>query len=236
MNQTGINIETFGYIKKEESLVTVESNIIPNTLVLESLQQFPGYHGNIPDKSQPHSLFLITTKDHSFEEIARITKKICESIKYNFNASQGYIHFKSETLSCIRIKYLKSFTFVPELQNFYKEAGIKFTKQKHIDASAIIVINKTFLISEQEDVFYKDLEEESKCYFELPEHLSWEQFKKYTETIKYNINNNNFDAAQGAFFRKKEIKDIVRIYDQEKNPERIKELHTAYLEEIRKNL
>ncbi|OFX85884.1 MAG: hypothetical protein A2W99_17270 [Bacteroidetes bacterium GWF2_33_16] len=235
MNQVETNIETFGYIKKEESLVTVKNNIIPHTLVLESLQPFPGYHGDLPDKSQPRSLFLITSKDYSFEEIARKTQKICDSIKYNFNASQGYLHFKSETLSCIRIKYLRSFTFIPELQNFYKDADIKFAKQRQINDSAIIIINKNFYVTEKEEGIYKDMNEESKCYFELPENLSWEQFKKYTETIKYNIDNNNFDAAQGAFYREKGIKDIVRIYDQEKNPERIKNLQKAYLEEIRKN-
>jgi virulence-associated protein VapD len=235
MNQPDINIETFGYIKKEESLVTVENNIIPNTLVLESLQPFPGYHGNFPDKSQPRSLFLITTKDYSFEEVARITKNICESIKFNFNASQGHIYFKSETLPCIRIKYLRSFTFIPELQNYYKDADIKFAKQRQINDSALIVINKSFFVADKGDGLYKDLDDESKCYFELPAFLSWDQFKKYTENIKYNIDNINFDAAQGVFFRKTGIKEIVRIFDQEKTPERIMLLHKAYLEEIRKN-
>ncbi len=235
MNHSEIKIETFGYIKKEESLVTVESNIIPNTLVLESRQPFPGYHGNFPDKSQPQSLFLITTKDYSFEEVARITKNMCESIKFNFNASQGHLHFKSETLPCIRIKYLRSFTFIPELQTLFKDAGIKFAKQTHINSSAIIVINKSFFISDKGDGLYKDLKEESKCYIELPSFLTWEQFKRYTENIKHNIDNNNFDAAQGAFYRNEGILDLVRIYDQEKNPERIKLLQRAYLEEIRKS-
>jgi len=236
MNQSEINIETFGYIKKEESLVTVDSNIISNTLVLESLQPFPGYHGNLPDKSQPHSLFLITTKDYSFEEVGRITKNICETIKFNFNASQGHIHFKSETWPCIRIKYLRSFTFIPELQTLFKDAGIKFAKQKLVNSSAIIVINKSFFVSAKEEGLYKDLREESKCYFELPVFLTWEQFKRYTENIKHNIDNNNFDAAQGVFYRNTGLIDVVRIYDQEKNPDRIKLIRKAYLEEIRKDL
>ena len=50
MNTDKTLIETFGYIKKEENLITVESNIILNTFVLESQHEFPGYHGNIPEK------------------------------------------------------------------------------------------------------------------------------------------------------------------------------------------
>jgi len=40
MCQDKILIETMGYIKKEANLSTVENNIIPNTLVLESLHRY----------------------------------------------------------------------------------------------------------------------------------------------------------------------------------------------------
>ena len=77
MDQEKNLIETFGYIKKEQNLSTVENNIIPNTLVLESIHPFKGFHGaNLPEESKPRSLFLVLSKDYSFEEIARITKKI----------------------------------------------------------------------------------------------------------------------------------------------------------------
>lgn len=235
MNQLETNLETFGYIKKEESLVTVENNIIPNTLVLESLHPFPGYLGDFPENSKPRSLFLITTNDYSYEEIARYTKNICESIKFNFNVSQGHLFFKSEVLPCIRIKYLKSFTFISELQNHFKDAGIKFAKQKAINASAMIVINKPFKIADTGDGTFKDLNDVSKYYIELPNYLQWEEFKKYTANIKQNIDNNNFDAAQGVFYRESGLIDVVRIFDQEKTPDRIKVLQKAYLDEIRKN-
>lgn len=227
-------IETLGYIKKEEKLITVDNNIILNTLVLESQQEFPGYNGNFPEKSQPRSLFLITSKEYQFEEIARITKKIKNQIKHDFNASQGNIYLKGETLPCIRIKYLQSFTFIPELQNLLKEENIKFSKKRIIDSPGIIVINKIFFVRERAEGIYHDLEEESKCYLELPVKLTWDRFKEYTFFIKNNIDNNNFDAAQGAFYRKSGIIDVVRIYDQDKNVERMKTLRKLYLEEIDK--
>ena len=110
MCQEQILVETIGYIKKEQNLTTVENNIIPNTFVLESIHPFPGYHGaNLPEKSKPRSLFLVVTKEHTFEEIARITKKIKQDFKYDFDASLGHIYFKTTSYTCIRIKYLKSF-------------------------------------------------------------------------------------------------------------------------------
>ena len=236
MNQENTIIETIGYIKKEESLVTVENNILSNTLVLESLHPFPGYHGNLPNKSRPNSLFLVTSKDYSFEEIARVTNKIKETFKNEFDAKQGHIHFKAETLSCIRINRLKSFAFISELQNLFANFDIKLAKQKSINSDGIIVINKHFFINEYEKGIYRDLVNESQSYFEIPTKLSWETFKDYTVNIKYNIDNNNFDAAQGAFYRKTGIVDLVRIYEEEKSSiERIKTIQRAYLEEIRKN-
>ncbi len=228
-------IETVGYIKKEQNLTTVENNIIPHTLVLESLHPFPGYHGtNLPDKSKPRSLFLILTKEHSFEDIARITKQIKQNFRYDFNASAGHIHFKTTSYPCIRIKYLKSFTFLPELQGLYQEHGIKFAKQKMIDSQGLIVINKNFYVDELEEGIYNDLEEDSKFYIDLPKDLPWDVFKEFTLSIKNNVDNSDFDAAQGIFYRKEGIVEVVRLYICEGQLDKIKTIRRLYIDLIEK--
>jgi hypothetical protein len=235
MCQDRILIETVGYIKKEENLTTVENNVIPHTLVLESLQPFPGYHGkNLPDKSRPRSLFLIVAKEYSFEKIARITKKIKQNFQYDFNASVGHIYFKTTSDPCIRIKYLKSFTFLPELQGLFQDEGIKFAKHKSIDSKGLIVINKQFYVDEIEEGLYNDLEEDSKFYIELPRDLPWDVFKEYTLSIKNNIDNSNFDAAQGVFYRKTGIVEVVRLYTSEGETDKIKTIRKLYIDKIKK--
>ena len=237
MCKDNICIETMGYIKKQVNLTTVENNIIPNTLVLESLHPFPGYHGeNLPEKSCPRSLFLIVEKDYSWEEIGRIANKIRQEFKYDFNISHGNIYFKNTTYACIRIKYLKSFTFIPDLQNLLKEQNVKFLKKKAINESGLIVIHKHFYVEEIGDNIYSDLDEEVKYYMELPVALPWETFKDFTIAVKNNIVNNNFDVAQGVFYRKKGIVDVIRIYDCEAGLERFKMIRNKYLDEIRKKL
>lgn len=237
MNQDKTLIETTGYIKKEQTLTTVENNIIPNTFVLESLHPFPGYHGeNLPDKSAPRSLFLIVSKDYTFEEVARVTKKIKQNFKYDFNASVGHIYFKTSMYTCIRIKYLRSFTFLPELQGLYQDYGIKFAKQKMINNKGLIVIQKNFFVDEIEEGIYNDIEEDSKFYIELSEDLSWEKFKDYTTHIKNNIDNSDFVAAQGVFYRKKGIVEVVRIYICEGQMDKIRSIRKLYNELIQKNI
>lgn len=228
-------IETAGYIKKEQKLTTVENNIIPNSFVLESQHPFPGYHGaNLPEKIKPGSLFFILAKDYTFEEVARITKQIKKSFQHDFNASEGNIYFKTSSYPCIRVKYLKSFTFVPELQNLYKEHGIKFARQKMIDSSGLIVINKTFYVHEMESGLYHDLEEESKFYIEIPKDIPWDVFKEFTIYIKNNVDNSNFDAAQGVFYRKSGIVEVIRLYICEGEMEKLKAIKKLYTDLIKK--
>lgn len=235
MCQDKLLIETIGYIKKEENLVTVENNVIPHTLVLESSHPFPGYHGkNLPEKSCPRSLFLIVNKDYSFEQIARVTKKIKQGFKYDFNASQGNIYLKSSSYPCIRIKYLESFTFLPELQYKFLDEGIKFAKHRSFDSSSLIIINKHFYIEEIEEGIYNDMLENSKFYIELPVGLKWDEFKEITHNIKNNIDNSNFDAAQGVFYRKEGIIDVVRLYICEGEIDRVKLIQKMYIDQIKK--
>ncbi len=235
MCQDKVLIETIGYIKKEATLSTVENNIIPNTFVLESLHPFPGYHGeNLPEKSRPRSLFLIISKGPSFKDIARITKKIKKDFKYDFNASVGNIFFKTTSYDCIRIKYLESFTFLPELQALFQNEGVKFAKQKLLNSRGLIIINKSFYIEELQESIYNDLEENSKFYIELPVDLKWDDFKEFTASIKNNIDNSNFAAAQGVFYRKHGIIEVVRLYICKGERDKLEIIQKMYIEHIKK--
>ncbi len=235
MSQDNLLIETSGYIKKEVKLTSVESNIIPNTFVLESLHPFPGYHGeNLPEKSTPRSLFLVLAKEYPYEQVARITRQIKRNFNYDFNASEGHVYTKSAAYPCIRIKYLKSFTFLPELMILYQESGIKFAKQKLLETNGLIVINKSFFIEEIEEGIFHDNEEKSKFYVELPVDLPWDVFADYTKTIKNNIDNSNFDAAEGVFYRKKGIVEVLRLYIGEGEFEKVKQIQKMYIDLINK--
>ncbi|MEF8844875.1 MAG: hypothetical protein V5A59_05325 [Bacteroidales bacterium] len=235
MKPPGRIIEVTGYIKKRETLTSIESNIAPHTCVLESLDPFPGYHGkNLPDESEPRSLFLLVRNNYSFEDIARISKKIAENCEYDFNASIGYIYIQPYKYNCIRIKYLTSFTFLPELQDMFIQEGVKFSRYKAIEDKAIIVVNKNFLVEEQEEGIYRDLEAKSKYYIGLPEKLDWETFSNFTFHIKNNLIDNNFDAALGVFYRITGITDMVRVYDRDNSIEKMRNLKSRYEEEVRK--
>lgn len=230
-------IEVCGYVIKEETLATLENNILPHSWVLESLRPFPGYHGeNLPDTSDPRSLFLMVHNGYTFEELARMVQTIYQRCTYTFNACEGTIYFHPYTYHCIRLKYLSSFEFIPQLQEFFEQQGVKFMKKRDVEQEGIIQIHKNFLVQEeQESGIYRDIYNPVKSYIELPEKVEWSDFKRYTHHIKNNLIDNNFDAALGVFFRKKGIVDVVRIYDSDQSLEKLQTLKAYYQEEIRKS-
>ena len=230
-------VEVCGYIKKQETLATIDNNILPNSWVLESLHPFPGYHGkNLPDEANPRSLFLMVNNGYTFEEVARISREIHKNFPHSFNATEGTIYFKPYTYPCIRLKYLSSFKYIPQLQEFFEQHGVKFMKKREMKKEALIQINKNFLVEEeQESGVYRDMNNRVKCYVEIPQKVEWEDFKQYTRNIKNNLVDNNFDAALGVFYRKKGIVDVVRIYEQDRSLEKLQILKQYYEEEIRKS-
>ena len=233
MNGSNQFIEVTGYIQKEETLTPVGDNIVTNTSVLESLHPFPGYYGdNHPDKSQPRSIFILLNEHYSFEEIARKTKRIKQRFQYDFNASEGTIFISPYEYNCLRIKYLQSFTNLPELQKEYMSEHIKFHKAKDIRQKAIIRLNKVFRIYESNGGIYKDADDPYKCYLEIPEKLPWENFVRITHNIKNNLVDNMFDAALGVLYRSQELVDVIRIYDRDKDDLKMQKLKRMYLEEI----
>ena len=140
-------IETFGSIAKEENLSTVNDGILPNTLVLESAEPFPGYHGtNLPMEAKPNWLFFVTNRELSLEKVIRSTKEVKPLFQYDFDASVGNICVNNHTYHSIRIRGLKSFDDIKVLQGLYLDKDISFLKKKSINNRGVIQIKKIFNI------------------------------------------------------------------------------------------
>jgi hypothetical protein len=223
-------IESIGYIVKVEILTTVKFNILKNTLVLESLEPFPGYHGNHPPLSfKPRILYLVTQEEHTFEEIAIKSKDIFRFFKHRFDGTPAEINIFNQTYHAIRIRFLESFELIPELQMYYQDMGIRFLKTRQIESPATIKVHRYYLVEEIEEGIYRDLTEAEQYYVEVPKRLIWKAFEGITMTVKNNLDNNNFDAALGLMYRYNGPVDLVRIWDKNNSPERSRIIRNKYL-------
>jgi hypothetical protein len=231
-------IETLGYILKEENLVSIQNNIIPDTLILEAKNPFPGYHGKyLPEEFKiPEFVYFVTKEKYTSEHVFRVTRNVQKYFDREINVARSELTIHNTVYPSIRIKGCKDFTRVNELISCYKSEGFRFVKSKPIDATGLIKVQKTFSLVEKEKGIYFDKEESKNYYIEVPYYLNFEQFRKITTNIKNNIENSNFDAAQAMIYRKHGVVDLVRIFEINTNLERLKELQYKYENEIHKLL
>ena len=227
-------IDTFGHITKVEKLHTLATPILENTFVLENFEPFPGYHGaNLPSGFDPYHLFLVTRNYFNYEEVSRISMRIHRNCNVSFGARPAELFIFNKVLPAIRIKNLKSYEAIPEIQKWFIDEGVFFMKKRKYDNMGMIKVMKHFNMSEIEEGLYKDLDNPLMFYIEMPTRLSWKLFEKATYSIKNNLDNNNFDAAQGVIYLK-DVLDVVRVYKKGMNVDFLKSLRKYYLEEIRK--
>lgn len=225
------NFYVFGSLSKEENLKNVEYNVIDNTLVLENMMSFPGYHHDVPTDPKPNFIFLVLQKEYTITDIYRATKNIRSYSQIPFDASPATISMHTEDLHCIRLRGLTTFENVIELQHCYIDEGIKMQKYKHIDIKAIIHVDKSYKLLQLENGIFKDLDDPFTYYVKIPIPLKWKLFEKFTHSVKNNIDNSNFDAALG-YFLTPELTDFVRIYAHEPSCTRLEDIQNLYLEEI----
>lgn len=231
--EKGRIIETLGGLAKEEKLKTLPDHIMPNTLVLETEEPFPGYHGaNLPTESKPISAFLITRNKYSPEKILRIAHNILKYFPHRFDAVPGKICIQNDMLQCIRIRGFSNYEQIGDLQKCFFSEGIEFAKKRNISADAVIQLKKHFTIEEVEEGIFRDLDEHSTYYFRIPKQISWQLFLKVTHSVRNNTSA-NFDGAKAAIYTR-DILDVVRIYAQGISMETLRELKSRYTQELEK--
>lgn len=209
----GHTIEVSGTLTKKESLVATNPEISNNALILETAHAFPGYNGIVPEEKVPGSLFLITKKKHSKESIIRSAKALKKSLKMDLDIVSSKITLQNNEVAAIRIKGLTNYAIVPQLIQAFYDEGYRFEKFKTIDEfSSIIQVKKEFLLDEIEEGFYKDKFNSETHYFCIKDEIKWYAFEKAILDIKYNTEDNNFDAALANFYRAEGLVDVVRIY------------------------
>jgi hypothetical protein len=193
-------IETIGFTLKEETLVNVSASCFDNTLVLETTEPFPGYYEftNYPVKNDSaKTLFFVTEKLYSIEEIEKVTRDLQQEFKQNFDASPGTIEINGKSYNCIRIYDFERYDSVLELQSWYSLKGVSYKlDEKKINAISKIKIHKQFLINYVEEGIYRDSIYLERYFLEVPNvNIDLNSFKTITQIVRSNIPDVQFDAA-----------------------------------------
>jgi hypothetical protein len=213
MKTTNI-IRTFGSIEKKESLMPVGYNTLTDTCVVEVSEPYSDYYGKIPHPSVPNSLFLFTSHYYSLVDVLRFTQNIDSCYREKVNVAAAYLDFGRHKYPAIRIKYFPDYEHLHSLQSCFMKAGVEFIKNIQMSESAMIKINKCFVLEEPEEGIFIDKNEEYRGYIIIPNQIDRDEFLHKVSEIKYNEECPLFDAARGVIIIDAKAHDIVRIYSE----------------------
>ena len=99
-----------------------------------------------------------------------------------------------------------------------------------LEITIIIEIRKFFRMEETIDGVYQDLDDKNTAYIYLPKALTWANFEKVTMSIKYNLDDRNFDCAQTSIYTAKGVMDLVRVFDMESCQGKLIHLKQKYMD------
>jgi hypothetical protein len=224
-------IERFGGLIKEEPLTCLQDDILmPGTCVLESVSPFFGYYSHEPQAHQPQYLYCVLNGYYSFETITRATQNIRRHFKHAFDAVTGNITLDGVTNQVIRIRNLKQYNHISELQRLYFDEGIMLKKKlrKFENEMAMIKLRKFMWLEPIDKGILIDKAQAHHAYFILPHQIDWEHFIKLTDQVKYDPNYFYFDGAIAFIYEQGEIRDMVRIYRENFSIEEIHEICEKY--------
>lgn len=232
-------VESLGYILKKEKLASLASEINFRELILEDLDQYPGFYDQffIPaneNEKRPRSIFLILKEfDICHEDqFIRMTAEIKHKHKIGFDAALGNLQLFNQQAPCIRV-YMDDYAQIPELLGHYRHMGIHF--QPHTKVApfqSLIKLKKFFLMEPMAEGIYKSVDQDDIYYFVVPAYLDWNDFEKITVQIRNNWSNKIYDAAQVSLYDKSGMIEMVRIFDLKADLEKLTYLRQKYSIEI----
>lgn len=231
---TNKSIETIGSITKIEHLNSIIDLCLPNTLVLRSVNPFPGV---VRDKenNEQSSYFIILRYRYAPEKINRINSMMHSDLKIEHFPGYGEIVAGKTIMPCIRLKKIEAIQ-IKTIQQYLKANNLKLGSFKPIDKTCRIKIFKSFKLTELAEYLYRDLCDSRKFYLHTGETLNWKRFEYITKKIKSKLEVANFDAALGVIYRFDGPQNVIRIYDNDKSLNRALQLKKLYFNEVKNEL
>ncbi len=224
-------INITGYIKKEETVSSLNNNTLKNTFVIQVNHPFPGYYGQeMIDMTKPRSIIFITKNMESWERIIRLGNKINKYLDTSVNFSKAKIQLWNKTFYGIRAKGFKNYEEIYKVQRALQDEGIDFSKNRRMNNEEVglITLKKFFNVKEVEPGIFLCDNRSDMAYVSIPHEVNWELFRRHTSSVKHNISDNSYDVVSGAFYFNYQMSDVLRIFKPGIKLELLKEIKERY--------
>ncbi|HUX55080.1 MAG TPA: hypothetical protein VMV56_11745 [Williamwhitmania sp.] len=220
------DIQTYGYITKQEQLSTTAAYASYDSLILSVTKPFPGHEGSMALDSKPTYIYLGVdqpTTDNK-EHIFRITKSLRQTYNGEFDACPGRLTLYNKFQPAIRVM-LSEESSVADIIALFKLHGITFSKNQPI-APYISMVNvyKFFELTNIAEGLWTSNKNPNCKYFQISSFLSWSDFEKVVMEVKKAPEFGNFDFAQAAMHSRYGLDDFIRVYSKDATVEHLQAL------------
>lgn len=228
-------MEVFVNLTKNDIVVAIDDNIIPGSVVLDSLNPFPGYYHETPTSTKSIYIYMVLDRQYPLEEIIRATQNIEKEYGWDFDAGKGYMEIGSQFLDVIRMRHVPQLDLVEKIQEAYMKQGINFLISKKLKGrlEVRVKIVKFSTLEEIGEGTYLSVDDPTFGYIEIPKYLDRRAFTKVSMDVKYNWEGHEFDAARASFYNNKKLYEVVRIRSNKNDAEYLADIRKLYLEKIR---
>lgn len=227
--------EHFGSLEKLEEFTTLTQNIVPGSLVFESLSPFWRYYSEDPKDYSQLYIYLIVNQTYEVFEVIRASQKVKEELNFKIDVAKAFVKFNDRFYNALRIRHLKDYEHIAEIQEAFSRHGISplMSSYNQKRFTTLVTLKKMFCLSELSEGIYLDAYEENHAYLEIPQALTFDQFADLTLKVKYNWLDSKFDAALGCFIHKQKVIDVVRVYSDNLKIEFLNDIRKLYLQRIK---
>ncbi len=215
--------------EEHEGIMILESSPFPSYY---SVSGFPNSLKSVKD----HHLYLIVKKPFPCfqDRVFRYSFKLKEKMGFTFHVSPGQITFQNETFPMVRVRTDETSQLNP-LIDTYRALGIQFMKDRKIQPYEATVQFKRYTKFEKVgDEVYKDRENPNRHFIKIPVDIDIDAFDKIIFDIKNNCDFHMFDASLVYLNCGDNFIDMVSIYSDHCDENRLPELHKSLIEEIKR--
>jgi hypothetical protein len=222
--------EVFGTLEKLEELSVIKTNIINGSLVFESLAPFWDYYDESPSKANPLYIYIGMEQNYDVFEITRASEKIRTNLEIRMDAAKATLAFNDRFFHVIRLRHIKGYEQIREIQEQYSLCGIKPALVNGNWKNQVVKVQfrKIFYLSMMDDGIFFDNNEKHHYYIEVPKALSFDDFFEVTQKVKNNWIGHKFDAALGAYLYRSKVCEMVRIYSEMISLKDLKEIQKLF--------
>jgi hypothetical protein len=228
-------MEVFLNLTKNDTVVALDDNILPGSMVFDSLNPFPGYYHELPTDPGSMYIYMVLDQQYPLEKILRATQCIEKEYDWKFDAGKAYISIGSTNLNAIRVRHLPSLDLIEKIQEAYVKQDILFLMNKKLKGKleARVKIVKFIGVEQLAEGVFQNIAEPTFAYIVIPKYLHAEAFTKVSMDVKYNWEGHEFDAARASFYTNGRLYEAVRIRSDKMDTDYLNDIKKLYAEKIR---